>query len=76
MRHFRRWAIAAALALVAGVGAAAGAELLAGDPGSLAVSAPPALMGPITENGRTGWDCAPERAARARTATAAGLPQN
>ncbi len=32
------------------------------------------LLGPITEAGRTGWDCAPEHAARARTARAAELP--
>ncbi len=32
------------------------------------------LLGPITEAGRAGWDCAAERAAGARTAGAAGLP--
>jgi hypothetical protein len=32
------------------------------------------LLGPITESGRVGWDCAPEHAARARTAQAAELP--
>jgi hypothetical protein len=37
-------------------------------------SAAAGLLGPITESGRTGWECAPERAARARTAHAAGLP--
>jgi hypothetical protein len=51
-----------------------GAELLLDDPGSLVPSAAPALLGPITESGRTGWDCAPEHAATARTATGAGLP--
>jgi hypothetical protein len=52
-----------------------GAELLLDDPGSLVVSASPALLGPITESGRTGWDCAPEHAATARTANGAGLPR-
>jgi hypothetical protein len=74
MRDFRRSAIAVVLALGACAGAAAGAELLLDDPGSLAASAPPALLGPITESGRTGWNCAPERAATARTAAMAGLP--
>jgi hypothetical protein len=32
------------------------------------------LLGPITESGRVGWDCAPEHAARAVTARAAELP--
>ncbi len=76
MRNLRRWAIAAALALSAGVGVAAGAELMQGDGSLLAASAPPALLGPITEAGRAGWDCAPEHAATARTATAAGLPRD
>ena len=76
MGHFARWAIAGVLALGACAGAAVGAEMLLGDPASLATSAPPALLGPITESGRTGWDCAPERAATARTAAAAGLPHD
>jgi hypothetical protein len=77
MRNFRRSAIAVVLALGACAGAAAGAELLAGDPSaSLVTSALPALLGPITESGRTGWDCAPEHAATARTAAAAGLPHD
>jgi hypothetical protein len=75
MREFLRWAMAGALALGACAGAAVGAELLVDDPGSLVVSAAPALLGPITESGRTGWDCAPEHAATARTASGAGLPR-
>ena len=75
MSGFRRWAIAAALALSAGAGVAAAAELLQGDPARLASSAPPGLLGPITEAGRTGWNCAPEHAATARSASAASLPQ-
>ena len=76
MRRLLRWTIAAALALGACAGAAVGAETLLSDPASLPASAPPALLGPITESGRTGWDCAPERAATARSATAAGLPRD
>ncbi|HEX3551203.1 MAG TPA: hypothetical protein VHT53_12540 [Candidatus Elarobacter sp.] len=77
MKQLRRSALAVALAICACAGAAAGAELLLGDPASaLLPSAPPAMLGPITESGRTGWDCAPERAATARTAAAAGLPKD
>ncbi len=77
MRNFRRSAIAVVLALGACAGAAAGAELLLDEPtSSLAASALPSLLGPITESGRTGWNCAPERAATARTPAAAGLPHD
>ena len=76
MREILRWAMAAVLALGACAGAAMGAEMLLDDPGSLVPSATPSLLGPITESGRTGWDCAPEHAATARTATAAGLPRD
>jgi hypothetical protein len=76
MRNLRRWTIAAVLALGAGTSAAVGAEMLLGDPVTLVPSAAPSLLGPITEYGRTGWDCAPERAARAKNATDAGLPRS
>jgi hypothetical protein len=69
-------AVAGVLALGACAAAAVGAELLQSDPATLAASAPPALLGPITETGRTGWNCAPERAATAKTAAAAGLPHD
>jgi hypothetical protein len=69
-------AVAGVLALGACAGAAVGAELLLDDPATLVTSAPPALLGPITETGRTGWNCAPERAATAKTAAAAGLPHD
>jgi len=69
-------AMAGVLALGACAGAAVGAELLLNDPATLVTSAPPALLGPITETGRTGWNCAPERAATAKTAAAAGLPHD
>ena len=70
-----RWATVAVLALGACAGAAVGAELLLDDPASLVSSAPPALLGPITESGRAGWDCKPEHAAIARTASGATLPR-
>jgi hypothetical protein len=77
MRNFRRGAIALVLALGACAGAAVGAELLLDDPaGGLIPSAIPSLLGPITEAGRTGWDCAPEHAATAKRAVAAGLPRD
>jgi hypothetical protein len=77
MRNFRRSAIAVVLAIGACAGAAASAELLLDDPtGALVTSALPSLLGPITESGRTGWFCAPERAATAKTAAAAGLPHD
>jgi hypothetical protein len=75
MKGFRRLAIAVALAVAASVGVAAGADLLQGDPGLLEASAPPGVLGPITEAGRTGWNCAPEHAATAHSASAAGLPR-
>jgi hypothetical protein len=34
----------------------------------------PALLGPINELGRNGWQCVPERAAKAARATSAELP--
>ncbi|MDB5026957.1 MAG: hypothetical protein JWO66_646 [Candidatus Eremiobacteraeota bacterium] len=77
MRNVRRAAMALVLALGACAGAAVGAELLFDDPsGAIVTSAIPALLGPITESGRTGWTCMPERAATARTATVAGLPHD
>ncbi|MGZ3553624.1 MAG: hypothetical protein ACXWNK_16430 [Vulcanimicrobiaceae bacterium] len=42
--------------------------------GGMAPSASPALLGPITEAGRTGWACAPERAAAAKHTREAELP--
>ena len=69
-------AMVGVLALGACAGAAVGAELLLNDPATLVTSAPPALLGPITETGRTGWNCAPERAATAKTAAAAELPHD
>jgi hypothetical protein len=43
--------------------------------GALAPSAAPALLGPITAEGRKGWDCKPERSAAAVSAQQAELPK-
>jgi len=37
-------------------------------------SSPAPLLGPINSLGRTGWDCAPEKAARAARIAEAELP--
>ena len=42
--------------------------------GALQPSSAPALLGPITESGRTGWACKPEQAAAAKSAHTAELP--
>lgn len=62
--------------LLAAAGLAVGAEATLEQigAGNLLPSEPAAVLGPITESGRTGWDCAPERAARAKKIKAAGLP--
>ena len=40
----------------------------------LVPSSAPLLLGPITQAGRKGWACAPERAAAAKDVAAAELP--
>jgi hypothetical protein len=42
--------------------------------GQLVPSAAPALLGPITEVGRVGWECKPEQMAAAHRVRDAGLP--
>ena len=69
--------LAMALLLAAGACgiAYAGTTLLAQiDPATLAPSADPSLLGPITVEGRTGWACIPERAATTKRWKAAALP--
>lgn len=39
-------------------------------------SSSPALLGPITESGRKGWACAPEKAAASKMWTQAELPSD
>jgi hypothetical protein len=52
-------------------GAASVEEML---DGALTPSAAPALLGPITSAGRSGWACKPERAAGSAHAHEAELP--
>lgn len=76
-RLARRFVLAGLL-----VGAGLSARLAYADAASLQAmvgaaltpSVAPALLGPITEAGRKGWKCLPERAAAARQAMAADLP--
>lgn len=56
---------------VAVAGAATLEELLSG---AMTPSAMPALLGPITAEGRVGWECKPERAAAAAGYRQAELP--
>lgn len=66
----------AVVVLIAGGAGLARASL---DQVSLAesmTSSVPALLGPINSLGRSGWDCAPEKAARASTPVRAELPSD
>lgn len=77
LRMSARLAFPLALALLAlgGVGFARAAALeLDALAAGLPASAAPGLLGPINELGRNGWNCLPERAAVAKTASAADLP--
>lgn len=79
MRRLRiRWTVLLTLlaVLAAAGGVAVSAEATLDDLGHAQIqpSAFADLLGPITEAGRVGWECAPERAARASTASGAGLP--
>jgi hypothetical protein len=73
-----RWTVLltllAVLAAAGGVAVSAEATLEDLSRSQLASSAPADLLGPITESGRAGWNCAPEHAARAVTARAAEPP--
>ena len=64
--------IVAAFSARFAVAGAASIEALVED--GMAPSAAPALLGPITEAGRKGWACTPERAAAAKHAGEAELP--
>jgi len=78
----RRWfrlfvlpAVLAVCALAAAYGFAGAQSLEAMLDGALQPSASPALLGPITESGRVGWACKPERAAAAGAWQNAELPR-
>ncbi len=72
------WLIAFAALLTmlsaGGVVLAESTGVLGGGLDALVPSAPPALLAPISEDGRVGWTCVAERAARARTPREAELP--
>ncbi len=79
MRGLRiRWTVLLTLLglLAAAGGVAVSAEATLADLGhaQLQPSSFADLLGPITEAGRVGWDCAPEHAARATAARDAELP--
>jgi hypothetical protein len=75
-----RWSrVAAPVALVVLILGGAGLAYASLDELSAAqqISAPaPDLLGPIDATGRTGWDCPPERAARAGRPHEALLPDD
>jgi hypothetical protein len=74
-RMLGRWIVYVAVVVLIGAGAGlarASVDELAGV--VLVPSAVPGLLGPISSLGRVGWDCAPERAARAASAAHAELP--
>jgi hypothetical protein len=70
--------IAACVFVLAGAGLTVARAVSVEDLSSaqLLPSAPPALLGPITESGRKGWDCTPERAAGAKSSRDAELPSD
>jgi hypothetical protein len=79
MRRLRiRWTVLLTLlgVLAAAGGIAASAEATLDELGRLQVKPSELrdLLGPITESGRVGWNCTPERAARSTTARDAELP--
>lgn len=64
----------AVLAAAGGVAVSAEATLEELSHAQLQPSSLGDLLGPITESGRVGWECAPEHAARSKTARGAELP--
>jgi hypothetical protein len=78
-RTFTRFVFAAALvfAIAGAIVAWANADALTAlDVQALVPSESPALLGPINELGRKGWQCRPERAAASKRATHADLPSD
>ena len=76
MKRLRgRWAVLVAAVVL--VGSAVGLARASVDElasAQLLPSQAPSVLGPISALGRVGWDCAPERAARATRADSAELP--
>lgn len=65
--------IVSAICLRVGIAGAADVSALGAD--SLTPSAFPDLLGAITESGRVGWACRPEKAAESKSARMAELPE-
>jgi hypothetical protein len=78
LRFGRRLAFGTALALLTVAGAGfARASVIALDAvasAQLQSSAIPSMLGPVNELGRNGWQCYPERAAKAPARHSAELP--
>lgn len=68
--------LAACVVVIAGAGLTVARAVSLDDLSSVQLlpSDPPALLGPITQTGRKGWDCTPERAASATSSQDAELP--
>jgi len=75
LRSILLGSLLAGMLAAVGAGFAGAASLEAMLTGALQTSAPPSLLGPITESGRKGWACKPERAAAAHTPKDAELPK-
>jgi hypothetical protein len=77
-RWLRTLVLLAAVLMSVGTGLARAAQVgldqLAAT--QLVPSSVPTLLGPIDALGRNGWDCAPEKAAKAFTVKDAELPDN
>ena len=77
LRFAARWSVLVASVVLAG--AAVGLARASVDELNGAILAPsslPAILGPISDLGRAGWDCAPERAARSERVVHAELPSD
>lgn len=75
-RRFLLWGLLAASAAALGFAAAGASSVEATLVDGLRESAAPALLGPISEGGRVGWKCKPERAATAKSWQDAELPSD
>jgi hypothetical protein len=60
----------------AGIASANAPSLFVATAQGLLPSADPALLGPITAEGRSGWQCRPEKAAQASSAQDGDLPSD
>jgi hypothetical protein len=76
-RLLARWAVVVGSVVLTVIGTSlARASVNDLEAARLLPSAIPALLGPITEGGRAGWECAPERAAQSTSPAKAELPED